>query len=329
MREKFEKLLNVALKHEATDIHFVLKNDKLTITMRGNKGIIDIKEKFDKTLLNYLKFMSNLDLGNLNVPQNGNFTYVYRKKELHFRFSYIQTLHLQSGVLRILNNHQPIALSMLSNDKKQNAIFKKWATFRSGLVLVSGPTGSGKTTTLHAILETIAENKKLKVITLEDPIEIPSDNYLQFQINEKMNFTYEEGIKQLLRHDPDVIMIGEIRDTQTAKILVRCALSGHMIFTTIHAKSCKDAIVRLLDFGVRENDLKEVLTGLTNQRIFFNKNNKGRCCVYEIMEKNSIRYFFEHKEMEKGYKDIFDEIQIACDKNWIKKKDALVDIEVE
>lgn len=329
MQEKFEKLLKIAIQNEATDIHFVLKHEKLFITIRGNKGIVDVKEKFDKNVFYYLKFISNLDLGNLTMPQSGNFTYFYKKKEYHFRLSCIQTSQLQSGVLRILNNHQPIEIMMLSKEKNQNLIFKKWANFRSGLVLVSGPTGSGKTTTLHAILETIAKNKKLKVIALEDPIEIPSENYLQFQINEKMNFTYEEGIKQLLRHDPDVIMIGEIRDTQTAKMLVRCALSGHMVFSTIHAKTCKEGIIRLLDFGVNENDLKEVLTGLTNQRIFLNKNNKGRCCIYEIMEKEDIQYFFTNKDTREEYQDIFHKIQEACDKNWIKKKDALVDMEVK
>ncbi|NBK99677.1 MAG: competence protein ComG, partial [Erysipelotrichia bacterium] len=231
MRELFEQLLLLVLKHNASDVHMRLYDEQLQISLRCANGIVDVKKVFDATLFHYLKFIANLDLGNIGIPQSGNFSYVLKGNEYYFRFAFIQTLDVQSAVLRILNNHQKILLSQLSKEQKQNEIFKKWTKFRGGLSIISGPTGSGKTTTLHALLESIAQNKRLKVITLEDPIEIRSNHYLQLQINERMHFDYEEGIKQLLRHDPDVIMLGEIRDQASARSLIRCALSGHMVFT--------------------------------------------------------------------------------------------------
>lgn len=328
MNELFEQLLMLALKHNASDVHMQLQKDVFKISLRCANGIIDLKQTFDVSLFHFLKFIANLDLGNARMPQSGNFNYRLKGKEYFFRLSFIQTLDIQSVVLRILNNHKKILISELSKDMKQNDIFKKWTRFRGGLTIISGPTGSGKTTTLNAILETIADNKRLKVISLEDPIEIRSDNYLQLQVNERMSLNYEEGIKQLLRHDPDVIMIGEVRDQTTAKTLIRSALSGHMVFTTVHAKSCVEVIYRLLDFGIKENELKQVLSSITNQRIFPNKTRKGRICIYEIMEKNEIEYFFKNNELPKDYSDIFSQIRKAVDKKWIAKSYAAADIEI-
>ncbi len=329
MERMFELLLLDIMKHKASDIHFTFKQGKLNVSFRNAHGMLHSKQIYDSQLFHYLKYISHLDLGNVLGAQSGNFTYLYRSKKLYFRFACIQTQQLQSGVLRVLNNHDTIQLNMLSRSKEQNAIFKQWCQVRGGLTIVSGPTGSGKTTTLHALLEEIACSSKLKVITLEDPIEIQSDNYLQFQINEKTNFTYEEGIKQLLRHDPDVIMIGEVRDEQSAKTLVRCALSGHMVFTTLHAKSCREAITRLLNFGVIKEDLEEVLTALTNQRIFPTKNGKGKVCIYEILQGEELKYYFEFHKHKEQYKDIFRQIKHAHDEGYISKKACQHDIEIK
>ena len=326
MEDYLEKLLKLIFKNHATDVHFILKEEKLEISLRTSMGIINVKGKFPVALFHYLKYISNLDLGNEGKAQSGNFTYTWNRTSYFFRFSYLKTLHIQTAVLRVLNNHQSLKIDSLSKDKKQNQIFYNWCHFRSGLTIISGPTGSGKTTTLNAILENISQGNKLKVISLEDPIEIQSDTYLQLQINEKMNFDYEEGIKQLLRHDPDVIMIGEVRDQKTAQSLIRCALSGHMVFTTLHAKSCREAILRLLDFGVRENDLREVLTALTNQRIFASKNGKGRVCVYEIAQREEIKQYFERGTFFEKHENIFDEIHKSVEKGYISKAQAQQDI---
>ncbi len=328
MKEMFEGLLQIVQEKKVSDVHFKIEDDTLDISVRSIRGIERLQIDFDLHGFYYLKYIAHLDLGNSGHAQSGNFTYIYKGRTLYFRFAYMQTLQTQSGVLRILNNHEPIKVNQLSKDSNQLHMFSSWTRFRGGLTIFSGPTGSGKTTTLHAILHEIAKNKKLKVITLEDPIEIQSNEYLQFQINEKANFTYEEGIKQLLRHDPDVIMIGEVRDEQTAQTLVRCALSGHMVFTTLHAKSCKEAIARLLNFNVREQDLKEVLSAITNQRIFPTKNAKGRICIYEILQKEDLRYFFKHSEHSDKYEDIYKKIRNATHEKWISKEAASKDIEI-
>ena len=326
MENAFRELLKYAIKKDATDIHFVLKNEDLKISIRGIKGILELKKKYPSSLLQYLKFISNLDLGNMDKAQSGNFEYYFNGIQYYFRFSFIHTYQIDTGVLRILNNHKILSINDLSKKEEQNKIFKNWCKNRSGLILITGPTGSGKTSTLHAILETIAKENNLKVITLEDPIEIQSENYLQLQINENNGFDYEEGIRQLLRHDPDVIMIGEVRDEKTAQSLIRCALSGHMVFTTIHAKTCKEAILRMLDFKVKENDLNEVLTGLTNQRIFSSKNRKGRICVYEIVQREEVEYYFKHKNFSEKHKNIFEEIMDYCKQGYISQKEAQKDL---
>ena len=259
-------------------------------------------------------------------PQSGQFQYIYKGKQLNFRFSLLCTLDMQTGVLRILNNHHLLQIQDLTIQKNCISSFFHWSKFRSGLIILSGPTGSGKSTTLHAILHTIANNQKLKVISLEDPIEIHDDSYLQLQINEKADFTYEEGIRQLLRHDPDVIMIGEIRDTNTAKMAYRCALTGHMVFSTVHAKNCAEAIKRLMDLGIAKQDLKDTLTAVSSQRLFQVNGKEERTCIYEILEKEELEYFMVEGKHETKHRDIFDEIKIAVEKGFISSQEAECDL---
>ncbi|OCN05022.1 competence protein ComG [Erysipelotrichaceae bacterium MTC7] len=318
MKKKLKLLLELIESYQATDVHFTLQNKRLYVRIRGIYGIQEVEHKFlDESLFHYLKFTANLDLGNSLLPQSGNFSYVYKQKELQFRFSYLRTMQLQTGVLRILNNHQAFAIEDLTKEEAQVAIFYDWLKRSSGLILLSGPTGAGKTTTLHALLEALALQENKHVITLEDPIEIQSNTYLQLQINEKIDFTYEEGIKQILRHDPDVIMIGEIRDGKTAKQLITAALSGHLVLSTIHAKSCKDVIKRMLDFGVSVLDLKETLFGLSSQRIYKAKDEERRICIYELMEEQDIQILLEGGLLDETYQTMEDKIRLAQQRNWI------------
>lgn len=328
MREKLELLLKLAARYHATDVHFTVKQETLKISVRGIRGIIELHEPtLDLSLFHYLKYLANLDLGNLAQPQSGNFQLSLQDKNLYFRFSLLMTPQLQTGVLRILNNHLLIDIHHLSPHKHQNRSFINWTRFRSGMIILSGPTSSGKTTTLHAILSEIASHHKLKIITLEDPIEIHSDEYLQLQINEQAKFTYEEGIKQLLRHDPDVIMIGEIRDSQTAKMAFRCALSGHMVFSTVHAKSAAEAVKRLCELGLRRDELLGTLSAITNQRLFAKKGKKERICIYEILEHESLEQILQNQSVSQQHQDIFQEIRIAVKEGWISEKEAAADLE--
>ena len=164
----------------------------------------------------------------------------------------------------------------------------------AGFASQRGLTGSGKSTTLHALLKRIATTHRLQVVSLEDPIEIHDDAYLQLQINEKNNFTYEQGIRQLLRHDPDVIIRSVRSDFSTAQMVLRCALSGHMVFT-LHAKCCSEAIKRLNEFGISNEELLHTLTAVCAQRLYPSLQAEGRVCIYEILELMSCNTTFKKR----------------------------------
>lgn len=325
MKKILYRLIFESQKVKATDIHFLISNRRNSCEMRGISGFKSFEDEQIEALFQYLKYCANLDLGNLAIPQSGTFQMNFQDKNYYFRFSCISSYQSQTGVLRILNNHPPISIHQCSTKKTQNAQFKRWCSLRSGLILFSGPTGSGKTTTLHALLEEIARQKKLKIITLEDPIEIMSSNYLQLQVNEKMNFTYEEGIKQLLRHDPDVIMIGEIRDSKCAEMVYRAALSGHLVFSTIHAKGATEAIKRLSELGLSTSNLKETLTAVVNQRLYPDIKRKERICIYEILDRQELQNYLEYGKTE-NHKTIQDEIREAIRKKIIRPSDAKIDL---
>lgn len=326
MIHQFHQLLGQAIDKKATDIHFVLSSQQESCSIRSIKGFEEITDVQISSLFHYLKYRANLNLGNLSVPQSGTFSEEFEGNCYYFRFSCLTTLQSQTGVLRILNNHAGVHIDNCSTDPQQNKIFQNWCQQRSGLILFTGPTSSGKTTTLHAILENIAKEGKLKVITLEDPIEIVDSSYLQLQVNEKLNFTYEEGIKQLLRHDPDVIMIGEVRDAQTAKNVFRAALSGHLVFTTLHAKSATEAIKRFCEFGFTPDELLHTLTAVVNQRLYPNYTKKGRVCIYEILQGKELNLYLSTQQLPANHSTIFDQIEKAVENKTIRRKDAKVDL---
>lgn len=287
MEERLLALLRLAIITKASDIHFIVKEGKMNILMRidGENRKIKIMPG-DKKLIRYLQYLANLDVGQLNIPQTGQFEIEVDNSLLSLRFAFVRSLKLVSGVLRILNNNLKIDGNRLSNNDSQNIFFKNLLNMRNGLVLFSGPTGSGKTTTLYSLLNT----KKDKIIyTIEDPIEIYNDNFIQVQINEKQNLDYEEGIKQIMRHDPDIIMIGEIRDKKAATMAIRAANTGHLVLATIHASSASSCISRMIDLGANENHLYEMLLCSINQRMIIKKGEKQ--VVYEIMDKKEIEYY--------------------------------------
>ena len=182
-------------------------------------------------------------------------------------YTHLPGKDIDSIVVRILNNHRNLSLDELTVFKDVKDFLNQIVKLNAGLFIVSGATGSGKSTTLYTLLDTINKFEQKNIVTLEDPIEIKKSYCLQIQINDKLGITYNNSLKQILRHDPDVIMIGEIRDEQTARLAITCALTGHLVLTTIHSSNCLTTIRRLLNLGVLKIDVEDVLIGVMAQKI--------------------------------------------------------------
>lgn len=322
MEERFLEILKTALKKNATDVHFTCMDDRMTIQMRCSRGIVDIKPKLgDERLIPYLKYRANMDLSDSFEPQSGSFDEQLNNKTIAMRFSSVATFKMTAGALRIMNVRSKLRLEDLSPDLKQQKMFRGLIEKRNGLVLFSGPTGSGKTTTLYTLLK---EAKGKKIFTLEDPIEVVQENMVQIQINEKGGFGYDEGIKQLLRHDPDIIMLGEIRDSAAAKMAVRAGLTGHLVMSTIHSFSCESALERMAELGVNANQLKDVLVCVVNQRLYNTKNHK-KICVYESLNREEIIKAIEHERMQENTNTIRKQAERLVENGIITAKEVRAD----
>lgn len=302
MENRLIECLEIALKYDVTDIHFSLyDNGQVTIEMRIDGKIYQLKQKDeDEHFFRYLMFKANLDVSSITIPQTGQFEMIINQKRLSLRFAVVSSHQMTSGVLRILSNHSLLSIQDLADDEEVIDYLSSICLEPNGLYLFSGPTGSGKTTTLYTLLHAC---KGKKIYTLEDPIEIYSNDYIQIQINELQGMSYSEGIKQLMRQDPDIIMIGEIRDSIAAQMAVRCALTGHLVVSSIHSSNTGTTIQRMLDLGVSEYQLFDVLKGISNQRLI-TKKDKSKIGIYEIMDNQEIQYYVTNKEHSSSFKSI-------------------------
>ncbi|NLY63232.1 MAG: Flp pilus assembly complex ATPase component TadA [Erysipelothrix sp.] len=277
MLDELEKLLAFALSRKSTDIHFEkdLKHNNLRISVRTIDGFIDYAGSLlNMQLMEYLKYIANLDLININQPQSGSFSYIYNQEEYYFRLASVKTIYKEICVLRILNQFY------ISKDifNPIMADIKELLEVKSGLIIFSGLTGSGKTTSMYSLMHMF---KDKKIYSIEDPTEIYFANIIQMDINKKRNFGYSEAITQVLRHDPDLICIGEIRDEEAAKMAIRAAYTGHLVISTIHARSSLQTIARLLDLGVSQAELDDNLIFVANQTL--KVKDKERYSSYEVI----------------------------------------------
>ena len=289
MEDRLLALLRLALKYNATDIHFMMRYKEVSIEMRIDGLCHRVKGKFeDHKLIRYLQYLANLDIGNIMIPPTGQFEMEVDGTLLSLRFALINEPNCSNGVLRILNSKLKVEADNLSALAYQNDYFKSLLQKTCGLVLFSGPTGSGKTTTLYSLLK-YTRNKK--IYTIEDPIEVYHDDFIQLSVNEMMGFGYAQGVQQILRHDPDIIMIGEIRDEKAARIAVEAANTGHLVLSTIHTSKASGCISRMTELGVNEDHLYENLLCLSNQRMLMNRMTKQKIVLYEIMDRKEIEYY--------------------------------------
>jgi len=265
-----------ALKTGASDIHLESAGNRLAIKYRidGVLSQVGVAQGADmaEQIVSRVKVMAELDIAERRIPQDGRFKVRVKGREVDFRVSIMPSIFGEDAVLRILDKQtladefHGLRLDVLGFDEPTVAWLRKLAAEPYGMLLVTGPTGSGKTTTLYAILSEI-NNGRDKIITIEDPVEYQLPGILQIPVNEKKGLTFARGLRSILRHDPDKIMVGEIRDPETAQIAVQSALTGHLVFTTVHANNVFDVIGRFMHMGLDPYSFVSALNGVAAQRL--------------------------------------------------------------
>jgi type II secretory ATPase GspE/PulE/Tfp pilus assembly ATPase PilB-like protein len=265
-----------ALQKRASDIHIETESDSVVVKYRID-GVLQqamqpMAKEHHSTIITRIKVMSELDIAERRVPQDGRFRVKYSGRLIDFRVSIMPTIHGENAVLRVLDKEsmsekfRNLVLDVVGFDPEDLRRFRRYILEPYGMVLVTGPTGSGKTTTLYAALNEIKTDED-KIITIEDPVEYQIHGITQIPVNEKKGLTFARGLRSILRHDPDKIMVGEIRDTETAQIAIQSALTGHLVFTTVHANNVVDVLGRFLNMGVEPYNFVSALNCVLAQRL--------------------------------------------------------------
>ncbi len=264
-----------ALSRRASDIHIETRDAEVVIKYRVD-GVLQMATKIAKehhsTVISRIKVMAELDIAEKRVPQDGRFRVRIRGRAIDFRVSIMPSAHGEDAVIRILDKESlseaftSLRLDVLGFDEKELTRFRRFIREPYGMVLVTGPTGSGKTTTLYAALSEI-KNEEDKIITIEDPVEYQLKGITQIPVNEKKGLTFARGLRSILRHDPDKIMVGEIRDAETADIAIQSALTGHLVFTTVHANNVIDVLGRFLNMKIEPYNFVSALNCVMAQRL--------------------------------------------------------------
>jgi type IV pilus assembly protein PilB len=267
-----------ALQRRASDIHIETRDDSVGIKFRIDgvltQAMPPIAKEHHSTIISRIKVMSELDISERRVPQDGRFRVKYGQPErpIDFRVSIMPSIHGEDAVLRVLDKEsmsekfRSLTLDVVGFDEEDLRKFRRYIKEPYGMVLVTGPTGSGKTTTLYAAVNEI-KTEEDKIITIEDPVEYQIRGITQIPVNEKKGLTFARGLRSILRHDPDKIMVGEIRDTETAQIAIQSALTGHLVFTTVHANNVVDVLGRFLNMGVEPYNFVSALNCILAQRL--------------------------------------------------------------
>jgi type II secretory ATPase GspE/PulE/Tfp pilus assembly ATPase PilB-like protein len=265
-----------ALERRASDIHIETRDQEVAIKYRID-GVLHyamppISKDWHSTIISRIKVMSELDIAERRTPQDGRFRVRYKGRLIDFRVSIMPTIHGEDAVLRVLDKESmsekfaKLSLDVVGFSDADLVKFRRYIKEPYGMVLVTGPTGSGKTTTLYAGVSEI-KNDEDKIITIEDPVEYQIKGITQIPVNEKKGLTFARGLRSILRHDPDKIMVGEIRDQETAQIAINAALTGHLVFTTVHANNVLDVLGRFLNMGVEPYNFVSALNCILAQRL--------------------------------------------------------------
>src|SRR5271156_4855264 len=265
-----------ALQRRARDIHVETRDDSVVIKFRIDGVLTNamppIGKEHHSTIISRIKVMSELDISERRVPQDGRFRVKYNGRAIDFRVSIMPSIHGEDAVLRVLDKEsmsekfKKLTLEVVGFAEDDLRRFRRYIKEPYGMVLVTGPTGSGKTTTLYAAINEI-KSEEDKIITIEDPVEYQLRGITQIPVNEKKGLTFARGLRSILRHDPDKILVGEIRDAETAQIAINSALTGHLVFTTVHANNVVDVLGRFLNMGVEPYNFVSALNCILAQRL--------------------------------------------------------------
>src|SRR6202041_2019901 len=271
-----DTVIFTSLERRASDIHIETRNSEVVVKYRID-GVLQyamqpLAKDWHATILSRIKVMSELDIAERRIPQDGRFRVRYKGRFVDFRVSIMPSVHGEDAVLRVLDKEtlsekfRNLTLDVVGFDPQDITRFRRYIHEPYGMVLVTGPTGSGKTTTLYAAINEI-KNDEDKIITIEDPVEYQVRGITQIPVNEKKGLTFARGLRSILRHDPDKIMVGEIRDQETAQIAINSALTGHLVFTTVHANNVTDVIGRFINMGVEPYNFVSALNCILAQRL--------------------------------------------------------------
>ena len=303
-------LLHDAAKNGTTDIHIKPEPSCYTVSYRSFQNLRQVTQlPFDlgDRMIAYFKYLSLLDMSERRKPQTGSFQLPINELSHYFRISTLPSvLTKESIVIRIMPDDTAQSILQLAAFRDSARMLESLSEASQGLILLTGPTGCGKSTTLYSLLKHCADKLNRNIITLEDPVERKNQSILQIQVNEKAGLSYAAGLKAILRHDPDIIMIGEIRDAETAQIAVRAALTGHLVFSTIHAKHSVGCLHRLHDLGVSFEDMAQTLVAVSAQKIipvFLDVGQLEPCyrALYEILAGKQLEEALQSASLKKTY----------------------------
>lgn len=271
-----ETVIFTALERRASDIHIEARDAEVAVKYRID-GVLQhamqpISKDWHSAVISRIKVLSDLDIAERRVPQDGRFRVKYKGRYIDLRVSIMPASHGEDAVLRVLDKEtlsekfQSLSLDVVGFSDEETKRFRRYIREPYGMVLVTGPTGSGKTTTLYAAINEIKSDED-KIITIEDPVEYQLKGITQIPVNEKKGLTFARGLRSILRHDPDKVMVGEIRDQETAQIAIQSALTGHLVFTTVHANNVTDVIGRFINMGVEPYNFVSALNCIMAQRL--------------------------------------------------------------
>ena len=288
-----EDIISRAIESNVSDIHIEPFSKEVLVRYRTNGDLLLI----DRLSLTYyneistlIKLRASCDITERRLPQDGRFSYKYKEQDIDIRLSTIPTIHGEKFVMRILNKETALkGLDELGFSSSAISIIRDILKHKSGMLIVSGPTGSGKSSTVYSLLN-ILKDSKINITTIEDPVEYKMEGINQVQVNYKAGLRFDNGLKSILRQDPDCIVVGEIRDVQTAQTALRAAITGHLVITTLHTNDAISSIARLEDMGIEKYMINSAILGLIAQRlvkknlIVSGSEDESRTLIYEILK---------------------------------------------